>query len=417
MRDGRFGAMGRLNAVLAWTGLVVLGTLAIYLGMRGNHRWFFFSGAALALVLAPAAATRNPMAMPPWILIVLALVPVVDATLFGASPLASVTRYLAVATVALIIAVDVHRWTSVRMTGAFSVGVVILATISSAAVWNVALWATDHLLDREYIISNGSSDAANAAMMMDFLFAAMAGSIAGVLLYGYLRRLGGLPPDGREVPARPPHERRSLSDRLDLPVAPLRQLSYALQIGLAGLLVFGFVVRDVPTTVNAGLALGVTFLPAALQRNIRIPLEPELIAWLTVAAVLHALGSAGLYDLVALWDSLTHAMSSSLVAAAGYVSVRAIDLHSDRVYLPSTAMFGFILLFTLSVGVVWELAEFGADAAARSLEVDAALAQHGIADTIGDMAFNLVGAIVAATLGATYLAEFSQSIVDRPRTT
>lgn len=39
--------------------------------------------------------------------------------------------------------------------------------------------------------------------------------------------------------------------------------------------------------------------------------------WPTAAAFLHTLGSAGLYDYLGHWDSLTHAPSASLVAATG----------------------------------------------------------------------------------------------------
>ena len=56
---------------------------------------------------------------------------------------------------------------------------------------------------------------------------------------------------------------------------------------------------------------------------------------------------------------------------------------------------------------------FVTDLAAQAFGFEATLAQHGIDDTVTDLLFNLAGAIVAATLGATYLTDVSHQIVDR----
>lgn len=413
MRDGRFGAASRRNAVLAWVFLLIFIALAIRLGLSGIYRWGIFSAAAVILVVLPAAARRDPLAMPPWALLALTAVPLLDASVFGPSPVSPVAIYLAVAAIALITVVDLHQYTSVRMTSLFAVALVMIATLATAAIWNVALWATDHLVGTTYLLGEGSADAANRAMMYDFLFAAIAGALAGLLFLAYLYHIDGLPPDGRAPPERDRAARPSLSERSGLPTERLRHLSYGLQAGLVVLFGYGLVIQDVPTLVNAGLAFGVTLLPAAFERNVRIPLEPELIGWLTLAAFLHAIGSAGLYDLLGPWDNLTHALSASLVAATGYATVRAIDLHTDRVFLPSKAMFGFLLIFILAVGVLWELAEFAVDLAAQRLAVDPALAQHGIGDTVGDLFFDLVGGIAAAAIGASYLRGFTFRLVER----
>ncbi len=410
---GRFGRASRANAILAWAFLVSVGALAVYLGLSGAFRWLFFPLAAVILVALPAATTGDPLAMPPWPLLALAMLPLLDATVFGPSDVSPVAVYLAVAAIALIAVVDLHRYTPLRMTSSFAVALVLIATLATAAVWNVALWGADQLLGTAYILGEGSGDAANRAMMFDFLFAAIAGTVAGLLFLAYLFHIDGLPPDGRTPSGRDRPARPSLSERSGLPPERLRQLAYGLQAGLLVLFVYGLVIQDVPTLVNAGLAFGVTLLPAIFERNVRIPLEPELIGWLTLAAFLHAIGSAGLYDLLGPWDNLTHALSASLVAATGYATVRAIDLHTDRVYLPPKAMFGFLLMFILAVGVLWELAEFAVDLAAQRLAVDAALAQHGIGDTVGDLFFDLVGGIAAAAIGASYLRGFTFRLVER----
>jgi hypothetical protein len=356
--------------------------------------------------------------MPPWELLVLVAVPVVDAALLGETLISPVATYLAVAAVALIVAVDVHTFTSVRMSRLFAVSLVVIATLAVGAVWNIALWVADVTLDTSYLVGGRTQDAANFTMMIDFLYAAVAGTLAGVLFTGYVSRRSF----GQTASPEASHDRSGdtpvaastlVRSRLNVSEKRLRQVSWILQFVVLGLLLYGLVVRDIPTVVNAGIALAVTRLPALLEQNFRLPIEPELVIWLTGAAFLHTLGSVGLYDALAQWDSLTHALSASLVAATGYTIVRTFDLHSENVYLPSKMMVVFILLFVLAVGVVWELIEFTLDLAAHRYGFEAALAQHGVNDTVTDLLFNLAGAVVAATVGATYLTNVSRQLADR----
>ena len=421
MSSDRFGgSIGktRRNAALGWLVVALLTGLTIRQGFAGSYRWFSLTGMAIVLMVLPAAALRDPYAMPPWELLALVAIPVVDAAILDETIVSPIAVYLAVAAVALIVAVDIHTFTPVEMNRSFAVALVVIATLAISATWNVAQWIADAALGTAYLVGDRSQDAANRAMMIDFLYATVAGFSAGVLFNGYLRRRSFAPTASAEVPREAPDEESDptpslIRDRFDVPTEHIRRFSWAMQFVLGGLLVYGLVVRDVPTITNAGIALTVTFLPAFLERNYRLPIEPELVIWLTAAAFLHTLGSAGLYDYLGQWDSLTHALSASLVAAAGYTVVRAIDLHSDEVYLPSRTMFAFILLFVLAIGVVWELAEFAIDLAARRFGFEAVLAQHGVNDTVGDLLFNLAGAIVAATLGATYLTNISHQLVDR----
>lgn len=421
MSSDRFGGSTdgtRRNAALGWLVVVLLAGLTIRLGLVGSYRWSFLTALAIALVVLPAAASANPYAVPPWELLVLVAIPVVDAAVLGGTVVSPVAVYLAVAAVALIVAVAVHTLTPLRMNRPFAVALVVIATLAVGATWNVALWVADATLGTTYLVGDRSQDAANRAMMIDFLYATVAGLLAGVLFSVYLRYRSFVPiantGNAGETPAEEPDPTPPFSrDRFDVSDEHLRWASRAMQLVLGGLLVYGLVVRDVTTITNASIALAVTLLPAFLERNYRLPIEPELVVWLTAAVFLHTLGSAGLYGFLGHWDSLTHALSASLVAATGYTVVRTIDLHSDEVHLPSKTMFAFILLFVLAVGVVWELVEFAIDLAARRFDFDAVLAQHGVDDTVGDLLFNLAGAVVVATLGASYLADVSRRLADR----
>jgi hypothetical protein len=96
-------------------------------------------------------------------------------------------------------------------------------------------------------------------------------------------------------------------------------------------------------------------------------------------------------------------MSASLVAGVGYTFARAVDIHSDRIYLPRQFFFVYILVVVLAFAVVWELFEFGLDVAADATGVSMPLAQHGLGDTILDLVFNSVGALAVAVFGQAHL--------------
>ncbi|QCW04532.1 hypothetical protein [Natrinema pallidum] len=424
MADGRFDGRvdkTRRNAALAWLVTAALVALAIAHGLFDAYRWFVFTAFAVAIVLLPAAAFRNPLVMPPWELLCLVLLPVIDAAISGVSFLTSIAVYVAVAAVALVVCVEIDRFTAVRMNHAFAVVLVVLTTLAVAGAWHVAQWLADVTLETDYILDGRSQDAANRALMYNFAYAAVAGLLAGAVFGRYFQSYGaddnearGSPTPRKTSPDGEPAPVPSLiRDLLDVPDGTVRRLSRLMQAALAVLLLYGIAGRDLTTVSNAAIALAITFLPAVLERDAKLPLEPGLVFWLTAAVFLHVLGSAGLYAQIGPWDSLTHTISASIVAAAGYAVVRAIDLHTDEIYIPPAMLFAFILVFVLAFGVIWELMEFGIDRSAQRVGLDAVLAQHGLTDTIVDLVYDVVGAVIAAIWGSFYLTALSRRIAGR----
>ena len=157
-----------------------------------------------------------------------------------------------------------------------------------------------------------------------------------------------------------------LRERLRMSADRQRQLVRAMQISMVGLLFIGLDRGNLGIVVNSAIGLGVTYLPAVLERNYAIPLDAGLTLWITTTVFLHALGTVGIpgnptsfYRGVWWWDHLTHTFSSSVVAAAGYTTVRVIGEHTRGISLPPRFTFVFILLFVVEFGVVWEVIEFG----------------------------------------------------------
>jgi hypothetical protein len=194
-----------------------------------------------------------------------------------------------------------------------------------------------------------------------------------------------------------------------------------MEVSLVGLFFIGLDRGSIGIIVNTAVALLVTQLPPILRRDYDVPVDPALALWLTAAAFLHALGTVGIpgtgltsfYSSVWWWDHLTHALSASVVAGAGYTTARAIDKHSAEISLPPTFMFVFILLLTLAFGVFWEVLEFLIGIGSETFGTGAVLTQYGLEDTMLDLVFDTVGAIVVATWGTAYLVDLSDAIVDR----
>ncbi|WP_416840965.1 hypothetical protein [Haloferax sp. DFSO52] len=199
-----------------------------------------------------------------------------------------------------------------------------------------------------------------------------------------------------------------------------RQLSRAMQLILIGLIFIGLDRGNLGIIVNASVGLGVTYLPAILERDYRIPLDAGLTLWISAAAFFHAVGTVGLpgseasfYANVWWWDHMTHALSSSVVAAAGYATIRAVDLHSDAIYLPGRFMFVFILLFVIAFGVFWEVIEFGISSVAALAGTGSVLTQYGLEDTLFDLVFDTIGGLIVAIWGTAHLTDVVGAIRSR----
>ncbi len=198
------------------------------------------------------------------------------------------------------------------------------------------------------------------------------------------------------------------------------QLSRAMQVALGIMVLYGIYKVNLGIVVNAGIGFGVTYLPAILRRDYRIPMDAGLTLWITAAVFLHALGATGIpwitkpfYGNVPGWDHVTHVLSASVVAAVGYTTARAIDEHTEEVYLPRRFMFVFILLFTMAFGVLWEVIEFSVSQIAAMTGSTSVLTQYGLEDTMYDLVFDTLGGVIVAVWGAAYLSNVADALAAR----
>lgn len=181
---------GKTNAMIAWVMVAVLPLVAIESVLDADWLWLGFVVAATVVVLVPPLAHRNPRMMLPWELLVLALAPILIRALAGGE-LGTFGYYLSVAGLALLVTVQLHMFTDLQLTHWFAVFFVVLTTMASVAAWSVIRWNADRLIGTEFLMGPGvSQEAANAALMMEFLWVTLAGLFAGLLFDAYFRRRG-----------------------------------------------------------------------------------------------------------------------------------------------------------------------------------------------------------------------------------
>lgn len=189
----------------------------------------------------------------------------------------------------------------------------------------------------------------------------------------------------------------------------LKLASRAMQAGIIGLALSAFLVKDYTYIPAAAVALVISALPTLLRRDLNLVLPVELNFWIVLALFIHILGSfSGFYDNLPGWDHLTHATSASLVAALGFVVVTAIDKYAKSIYLPPAFLAFFIVMFTMAIGVTWEIMEYLVD------EMTGSLLQYSLSDTMTDLVFDAIGGLLVASAGSYYLTHTSiDHFVDR----
>ena len=162
---------GRTNAAIAWLLVGVLAVTFVESILGFDRLWMDFVAATAAVVLVSPVAHRDWRVMLPWEPLVLALLPVLVRALLGGE-LGTFAYYLSVSGLALIITVELHVFTELRMTHWFAVTFVSMTTMASVAAWTVVRWTLDRWLGTSFLTDN-------EALMTEWAAVAVAGLAAG----------------------------------------------------------------------------------------------------------------------------------------------------------------------------------------------------------------------------------------------
>jgi hypothetical protein len=91
----------------------------------------------------------------------------------------------------LVIAVELHAFTTVEMTPGFALLLVVVTAVAAAGVLAVVRWLVDTWLGTGFLLTPGvEPELIETGLMWEFVYSTLAGVAAGVLFEVYFRRRG-----------------------------------------------------------------------------------------------------------------------------------------------------------------------------------------------------------------------------------
>ena len=172
----------------------------------------------------------------------------------------------------------------------------------------------------------------------------------------------------------------------------------ASRYAILGVFVAGLRRGNPGAVVNAVVSFVATYLPRLVEWRYGVEFRPWQRLYLNAGMLAHAVGMLGPYEEVWWWDHLTHACSSTLVG--GVIHVRARRRGRD----PRPR----VLAGVLGVGTLWELVEYAIHGVSRRLGLEPLLVPYGRRDTLHDLLFDLLGALLVLALADRLLPNLAR---------
>lgn len=191
LRDVEIG--GRPNAIIGWmlVGVVVLMSVESF--RRNAVLWAGFSLLLVSVAAFPALARREWAAMVPWPLLSIAAVAVIARTV---RVYPEVAGYLALATLAIVIVVELVQFTPVELSRWFAIGFGVLTTLALEAFWIIAQFYSDVLLGSKFLTTQD-------ALQQDILIVTVVGFAVGGFFLGLFELITPMKPTDRSVDEAP----------------------------------------------------------------------------------------------------------------------------------------------------------------------------------------------------------------------
>lgn len=150
-----------------------------------------------------------------------------------------------------------------------------------------------------------------------------------------------------------------------------------------------------------------TFYPSILAKRfgVYLPKRLEIIITLFIFAA-QVLGELnGFYDKIPWWDTMLHTTSGIILGLAGFLVVYLLNEKGDaNVNLSPIFVVIVAFCFALTMGVFWEVFEFGADRLfGLNMQKFRMPGQDGLVDTMEDLMVDAIGALVACIVGWKYM--------------
>ncbi len=292
--------------------------------------------------------------------------------------------------IGFVILFNLNDHSSFNVNRLFTVSFVALFSMGAGAALVMIGYLSDQYIYTNFILGNDE-------MMIDLFVITIFGFAAGLLYTRYLKNnydeaLTGLNSD-------PIIDSKNLLEDListfqsGLKIENRNWMllsSKILQLGIVILGLYAAVTFQTKEAVTAVLSLVLILIMYLFGRKTETEIPYILNLWISVALFLHILGGpTGIYDMFAWWDNLTHAASGSIVAILTLYFLIYTERIFRKLYMPTWLLFVFVILFMLSLGVVWELFEFFGD------QIFGTMMQESLHDTVYDMIYNVIGAFIS----------------------
>lgn len=168
----------RRNAILAWalTGAVALGGVESLL--TDAVLWGGFALLVVAVTAAPALSARDWTVIVPWPLPFFAALAVLVRALGAYHEIAG---YVAIATLALVVVVELDAFTPVEMSRRFAIGFAVLTTMAFQGLWTVTQFYSDRWFGTAFLRSQ-------TELQWDYVAVTAVGLVMGVVFERYLEQ-------------------------------------------------------------------------------------------------------------------------------------------------------------------------------------------------------------------------------------
>ena len=185
-----------------------------------------------------------------------------------------------------------------------------------------------------------------------------------------------------------------------------RPVTRATERGIRGSIVAVFVAgyrrANAGAIANAGLGLLGAYLPGFVERRYDVRFRPWQRVYTEIAMLAHAVGMLGPYDETWWWDHVTHTLSATLLGGAVHAAARR------RGRDPRSR----VLAVVVGGGVLWECLEYAVHALSDRYGLEPVLIPYSARDTLLDLWFDLLGALLVVLFGDRLLRNFTRRRVN-----
>jgi hypothetical protein len=181
-----------LEAELSWIPSLVLFFLSIYFAIRGDVLWTVYGITVMTLYVLPMMSKRSSFAALPWDIMVILVVPAAVHAAVGSAwldgdpmwmdAIASLSFSLSMATIGMLLSVEIQMYTDVRMNSAFAVFFIVMFTLAVSGFWQVGIFLGDEL----YGTDNQGS---NYDVMLSLSWSLVGGVLMAFVYYAYLKAM------------------------------------------------------------------------------------------------------------------------------------------------------------------------------------------------------------------------------------